>query len=394
MSAPRRGTGSIRRYKGTRFLATVCHAYKQHRRVCATRAEAQHWITATLTALQAQAQPVTSADMIAVSVAKTELPEGISLSEVVSFYLKHNKHTGETIAQVAEQFITDKSRAGLRPGSMRNLRWHIQRLTAHLGALPIRAATTQDIAAAIAALHGTTPSTGRNDTRRAWMNLWNWARRAGLTDSNPVEAITKSRTDELTPDCYTPAQVSALLKTAATGPRHHRAMLPVLAIGFFAGLRMGEIARLTWTDIDLDAGHIHVSGATSKIRARRYATINPTLRAWLLTIPRRTGQLIRVQDRARIMRLVSLRNAAGVPFIRNGIRHSFASYHLALHQDATRTAFELGHTRPDLLYRHYRNLVTRSAAEEYWNLTPQTVTYLPQELPQPPNQQSQHYAIQ
>ena len=374
MAARKKGAGSIRRYGSKRFLATVCRNYKQYRKVCDSLEEAQSWIAATLTALQCETPPVTSADMIAASIAKSELPPDVSLSQVIAYYIRHHQRTGgTTIAEAVAQFLADKSRAGLRPGSLRNLRWHCERLSAQLGPMPIRAATTQDLAAALDTLYSREPSAGRNDTRRAWMNLWNWSIRAGLTDANPVGAITKTKTDELTPDCYTPEQVAALLRAAATGPRHHRAMLPVLAIGFFAGLRIGEIARLEWSDVNRADGHIHIRGAAAKMRTRRYATINPTLAAWLDSIPPRSGPLMRVRERARIMRFVSVRAAAAVPFIRNGIRHSFASYHLALHMDATRTAFELGHTRPDLLYRHYRNLVTRAAAEAYWKLTPDMI---------------------
>jgi hypothetical protein len=49
------------------------------------------------------------------------------------------------------------------------------------------------------------------------------------------------------------------------------------------------------------------------------------------------------------------------------MRHCFGSYHLAK-QDISRTALELGHTRPDVLFNHYRNLVKPVDAKTYWNI--------------------------
>jgi integrase len=42
---------------------------------------------------------------------------------------------------------------------------------------------------------------------------------------------------------------------------------------------------------------------------------------------------------------------------KNGLRHSFASYHLALHENANALALEMGHTTTKLIYSNYRNLV-------------------------------------
>jgi hypothetical protein len=60
----------------------------------------------------------------------------------------------------------------------------------------------------------------------------------------------------------------------------------------------------------------------------------------------------------------------GVSWKSNGMRHSFASYHLATHEDAARTSLALGHNSPALVFRHYRELVSRKDAQEFWNLLP------------------------
>jgi integrase len=57
--------------------------------------------------------------------------------------------------------------------------------------------------------------------------------------------------------------------------------------------------------------------------------------------------------------------------IKDGFRHSFGTYHLAAFEDATKTAFLMGHRgNADLVYLHYRKLVTREEGHAYWKLTP------------------------
>ena len=55
----------------------------------------------------------------------------------------------------------------------------------------------------------------------------------------------------------------------------------------------------------------------------------------------------------------------------NGLRHSFASYRLAMTHDAPRVASELGHTSPQMLYSTYRELVLPEEAQRYWMIEPQ-----------------------
>jgi predicted DNA-binding protein len=53
------------------------------------------------------------------------------------------------------------------------------------------------------------------------------------------------------------------------------------------------------------------------------------------------------------------------PWPENALRHSFVSYHLALYGDVARTEMQAGHDRK-VLFAHYRELVTKDAAEDFW----------------------------
>jgi len=54
----------------------------------------------------------------------------------------------------------------------------------------------------------------------------------------------------------------------------------------------------------------------------------------------------------------------------NALRHSFASYHLAMHEDAATTAFLMGHRDSNLVYSTYARAVRRSDAVKWWKIMP------------------------
>jgi integrase len=69
----------------------------------------------------------------------------------------------------------------------------------------------------------------------------------------------------------------------------------------------------------------------------------------------------------------ALRKAAGLEqWPENCLRHSFASYHLAVHGDAVKTAAQLGHMSVKLIHDHYKALVLKFDSEKFWALRPQT----------------------
>jgi hypothetical protein len=54
------------------------------------------------------------------------------------------------------------------------------------------------------------------------------------------------------------------------------------------------------------------------------------------------------------------------------MRHSYVSYHYAIH-GAAATAREAGHSE-QVLFQHYRALVTPEDARKFWELRPESIT--------------------
>ncbi len=68
-----------------------------------------------------------------------------------------------------------------------------------------------------------------------------------------------------------------------------------------------------------------------------------------------------------------LLEAAGIQdWPANGLRHSFGSYHLAKFHNAVETAHVMGNS-VDMVHRHYKSLVTKADAENFWGLRPQSI---------------------
>jgi integrase len=54
----------------------------------------------------------------------------------------------------------------------------------------------------------------------------------------------------------------------------------------------------------------------------------------------------------------------------NGLRHSYASYHLAYHKDAPALSLEMGHVSPNMVFKHYRQRVLPDIANQWWSIYP------------------------
>jgi integrase len=161
----------------------------------------------------------------------------------------------------------------------------------------------------------------------------------------------------------TVAQTARLLESSTSE------MLPYLAIGAFAGLRRAELERLDWSEIDFDSGLIQVKAEKSKTAQRRFVTMQPNLREWLMPVRKHRGDV--TPREAFNKQFVETREAAGIKeWPENALRHSFASYHLAHFKNAASTALEPGHHDSRVTFAHYRELVRPKEGERYWNIKP------------------------
>lgn len=144
-------------------------------------------------------------------------------------------------------------------------------------------------------------------------------------------------------------------------------LMPYFALGAFAGLRSAEIDRLDWKDILFKRGFIECEASMTKTRQRRLVPISDNLRAWLEPIAPPSGKVIlhaNMGDAA-----MTLAKKLGVQWKRNALRHSYISNRLAIVPDTARVALECGNS-PNIIFKHYRELVTPEQAKEWFNIFP------------------------
>ncbi len=146
-------------------------------------------------------------------------------------------------------------------------------------------------------------------------------------------------------------------------------VLPCVAIMGFCGVRTSEIEFLTWEKVFGIEGYIELNAHRTKTAQRRLVPCPTVLYAWLKQYRDRTGLVWKRTFTAFEKTYQALRVKAGITGKQNCMRHSFASYRMAILNDAPKVASEMGNS-PPMIYRNYRKLVTPQQAEQWFAVYP------------------------
>jgi integrase len=224
----------------------------------------------------------------------------------------------------------------------------------------------------IRGLKGTSGRT-RNNYLQALNVLFEYARKQKYVprDFSVMDEVEVAAEDDFEVEIFSPEEIKLLLAHCPAP------LMPVLAIGAFAGLRTAEIERLDWSEIKVADKFIEVKAKKAKTRARRLVPIVPALGAWLESFradddadappkegpvwPQSLPYLFELQRDAA--------KEAGVEWKHNALRHSFISYRVADIKNVAEVALEAGNS-PDIIFQHYRELVTGDKAKEWFGITP------------------------
>jgi integrase len=288
---------------------------------------------------------------------------GETIADAVRFRLDHLERVlrcKATVADLAEEVLEAKRKDGAAPRYLESLKLYLTKFSQAFGERPIAAITPEELDNWLRALPYSPKS--RANFRAHIGVLFSYAKRRRMIDSNPVLDTAVPKLHDNPPEIFLVDELRALLEAAKPD------VIPMLAIGAFAGLREAEIERLDWSEIDLARGHIEVTAAKAKSARRRIIPIQPSLSAWLAPFQGKSGPVVPVGARKKLLKARKESGLARWP--RNGLRHSFASYRLAAIHDAPRVSAELGHTSPQMLYSTYREVVRPEEAERYWKILP------------------------
>jgi integrase len=266
-----------------------------------------------------------------------------------------------TMDAAAEEFLAAKEARGCRERYLAKLRrtlrlFLLNRRELAVGEIGVKAVEE------FLGRNGYRPAT-RKSYRSDLGAFFAWCVRRGYRADNPINSTEAPILDEKAPGILTADEARSLMESTQL---HSPRLTPWVALVLFGGLRPDEARRIAWEDIR--DGCVHVEGAKAKTRRRRLIPISTQLAAWLdaaraVEAPLPPIGWDRDWRRARVKAGLTDR------YSHNALRHSFASYHFALHRRASETAAIMGHSEA-MLFRHYRERVNPRDAEVFFGLLP------------------------
>lgn len=309
-------------------------------------------------------------------------PYGRTLTEAVEHFVKHLKATEQSapIVELVPKFLESQRHGKKSPYYIYELQNRLKMFIADHGDKFAAEITPSDVSTWVHSRP--VGDRTKNHFRRVLSAFFAWAKMQGKCQTNPARDVGRVKVLTGRPEIYTPAQASVVLGRAAGLPEQSRDILATVLLGMFAGLRPFEAQRLTWGQV-LRRGatwRIDLSAAGTKTAKRRLVDVKEPLRSWLERFfPFATsGPIVQPNfwKRVRDYR-TELGNAAddheAIPWIGDGLRHTFASYSLAESNDSAATARALGHSDTAMLFAHYAEVATPEDAKEFFALTPEVV---------------------
>jgi integrase len=293
-------------------------------------------------------------------------PVSATLTDAVQFFLKHAKPVGgtKTLADAIKELLDSKRKAGKRESYVSILGWVLNAFERDFQGRNVNDITRHNVESWLDRIDNL--ATRRNRIRDLSI-LFEFCRRRGYCGSNPLENIERPVVTGKRPEIFTVSEAQALLTTAELHPELE--LVPVIAAGLFAGLRMSEIKQLDWRNVDFEHRIIDVDETIAKTRQQRNVDMCDSLVAWLTPHARTEGSIIPAGFRKKMEQLREL--AAITKWPDNGLRHSFGSYHVARFQNPNMTALQMGHATTDMLFKHYRNYrIRKRDAQTYWEISP------------------------
>lgn len=286
---------------------------------------------------------------------------GVALREAVEFYLRHHRTDVPRLPlkEISELFVKSREQSGLSKHYIFLCRKFTRKLAEAFPGQCLSDLTTAALDQWVGNLK--LGATTKNDMRRVLGTCGNWAQKQGhlMKGMNPFLDMVRYKEEKSAVTIFTPENITTLLHKADD------TLKPFIAIGAFTGIRMAELQRLDWSEIDLDRGFITVAASKAKTRRRRLVPISENLKLWLTAARRQSGPLcLHQQSQRKASKLCE-----GFKWAKNGLRHSYISYRLAILNDTARVALEAGNS-PQVIFGHYRELVTPEAANAWFGVNP------------------------
>lgn len=302
------------------------------------------------------------------------LPADVTLRQAAKEYADRRAsiRASRTVPELVDEFIAAKEKAGKSARYLGDMR-------SRLGAFKrVFQLPVQEVTAPMLQLH----LDGLPVSNRSKLNLWRlilsafhfavkrkYAPRDLLEE---LEGVERPQAELPVTEVFTPDELREMLESARPS------LVPWLAIGAFTGLRTAEIMRLDWRDVNLGRRLVEVKAINAKTAARRVVPLGDAAVAWLKPRAQPEGRVAHFAEENKFCKGVindvnRARRAAGnrgkFKWKRNGLRHAYCSYRLAILKDVGRVALEAGNSA-NMIFKHYRELVHEEEAARWFGAFP------------------------
>ena len=282
----------------------------------------------------------------------------------------------KSFSVVLDEIVSLKEKHNLRKESLRDFRNRSQRLKDSFGDVPISDLKPTDLTYWLNSLKLSRRST--ENFFNTLKHIMRYAVGGRYIHESPLEGLSKIKKcmlfgikEEKIPETYAINEVKAIMETALQ--EAFIPILPAFTLGFFCGLRTTDLLQLNWTDVHLneDEPYVQVLADVAKKRRNRAVLIPPNAQKWLSLCKSEDGRIWPKASTPFNNLRVKLLAATRAESQQNGMRHSFASYHLDKFKDSMETARQLGHKDSDeVLFSNYRALVSNDNGDKFFSTAP------------------------
>lgn len=233
-----------------------------------------------------------------------------------------------TLRQACEQYIAKKEKAQRSPETIRGYDIIMRNRFQDVMDLPVSARTDWQKAYNADAAH-LSPKTMEN----TWRFIRSACREVCGIDLPDVTTLTPKRTEHL---FLEPEEIRIFVAEAAKDKKY---AIPLMLC--LLSCRSSEVQGLSWDDVDLRGGRIHISGAMVQNKAREYVykdenktdessryipILIPQLRDALDAVPGKSGKVVKERPNSVYRRANQICERLGLPQVgQHGLRHSYAS---------------------------------------------------------------------
>jgi hypothetical protein len=311
------------------------------------------------------------------------LGDTYSMTEAVEFFLRHHRAPDYAISvrDAAKLFVDEKERDGLRPRTIAGLEWTLKLFRKASRNPKVHEVTPQDVERFLSGLRA---KDGKSKaSRRTWEihrsalnGFFTWAAEKDVatnrpfTFENPVASVRKfssrqvreeqSKKGKKTTKVEDVERIFATLRRWRGGK-----LLRAYAYLYLAGLRPeSELLELSDREdelVNLDTRTITIPAHIAKTKHDRQIRISENLAAWLEVAPKP----IIPKNYENLNKKVRKHFKLG----RDETRHSFISYHVALHRSIGDAALQAGNSE-SVVRQHYLNLHPREEGEAFFSIFP------------------------